>query len=90
MKSLSFLGLSFLQNGAITKFIGKEELNEIFVKEEPSNSCYKTLRSGLKAVGIYQVNNDITLLKNYITLWKNISRQDIFSEENWLILAIKI
>ena len=56
MKSLTILGLSFLQNGAIPKFLGEEGLTEIFVEEEPSNSYYKKLRSGLKAVGIYLVS----------------------------------
>ena len=35
------------------KFLGEDGPNEIFVKEEPSNSCYKKLRSVLKAVRIY-------------------------------------
>ena len=68
MKSLTFLGLFFLQNGAIPKFLAEEGLNEIFVKEEPSNSCYKKLRSGLKAVGIYQVSKSFFSRTLYIFL----------------------
>ena len=40
---------------SVLNFLGEEELIKIFFKEDPSNSCYKKLRSGLKAVGIYQV-----------------------------------
>ena len=39
--NLTFLRLSFLQNGAIPKFLGEERLSETFVKEEPSIYCYK-------------------------------------------------
>ena len=39
--NLTFLRLSFLQNGAIPKFLGEERLSEAFVKEEPSIYCYK-------------------------------------------------
>ena len=66
MKNLTFSCLSFLRNGAIPKFFGEKGLNEIFVKEQPSNSCYKKLRSGLKAVGIYQVSKSFFSRTLYI------------------------
>ena len=46
---------------SILKFLGEKGLIKIFFKEDTSNSCYKKLRSGLKAVGIYQVR------KNYFS-----------------------
>ena len=42
-EKFNLLSLSFLENGAISKFLGEEGLKEIFVKEESSNSCYKNL-----------------------------------------------
>ena len=66
MKNLTFLGLSFLQNGAIPKSLGEKGLNEIFVKEESSNSCHKKVRSGLKALGIYQENKSFFSRTLYI------------------------
>ena len=66
MKSLTLLALCFLQNGAIPKFLGEERLNKIFVKEESSNSCYKKLRSDLKAIVIYQVSRYLSYQELYI------------------------
>ena len=65
-KFVTFLGLSFLQNGAIPKFLGEERLNEIFVKKQPSNCCYTKVRSGFKAVGVYYVSKSFFSRTFYI------------------------
>lgn len=73
-EKFNLLNLSFLENGAISKFLGEEGLTEIFVKEESSNSCYKKRRSGLKAVGMYQVSKSFFLrtLSIFSLYWKTI------------------
>ena len=43
-----------LQNGAMPRFIGEENLQEIFSIPEPTQ-CMLQLRNGLAELGIFQV-----------------------------------
>ena len=50
-----FVGLSILQNGRMPQFLSEEQLQEVFVSENP-HPCLLNLKNGLRKLGIYQVS----------------------------------
>ncbi|CAH3175188.1 unnamed protein product [Porites lobata] len=54
------LGLSILQNGVLPRFIGEENLQEIFFSPNP-NQCAEQLRNGFSKLGIVQIANEFPI-----------------------------
>ncbi len=59
------MALSILQNGTVPRFLSPDDLQELFMGEDPSK-CLKSLRKGFAKVGLYQIGKALPTFVNLL------------------------